>query len=59
MPTEAAALRILDEAVRRLGGQPREGQREMVSTVAEAMFGGEHLLVQAGTGTGKSLGYLA
>ena len=59
MPTEAAALRILDEAVRRLGGQPREGQREMVSTVAEAMSGGEHLLVQAGTGTGKSLGYLA
>ena len=31
---------------------------QMAEAVAEAMAGGEHLLVQAGTGTGKSLGYL-
>ena len=30
----------------------------MAEAVAEAMAGGTHLLVQAGTGTGKSLGYL-
>src|SRR3712207_6466726 len=30
----------------------------MAEAVASAMVSGEHLLVQAGTGTGKSLGYL-
>src|SRR5690349_22867433 len=30
----------------------------MADAVAEAMESGQHLLVQAGTGTGKSLGYL-
>src|ERR687898_1513119 len=30
----------------------------MAEAVTAAMSGGEHLLVQAGTGTGKSLGYL-
>ena len=30
----------------------------MAEAVAEAMAGGTHLLVQAGTGTGKSLAYL-
>ena len=30
----------------------------MVEAVATALGAGEHLLVQAGTGTGKSLGYL-
>src|SRR5262245_47911739 len=30
----------------------------MAEAVAEAADGGEHLLVQAGTGTGKSLAYL-
>src|SRR4051812_50115167 len=30
----------------------------MAEAVARAMTSGEHLLVQAGTGTGKSLGYL-
>src|SRR5690606_18133963 len=34
------------------------GQVEMAEAVAAAMESGEHLLVQAGTGTGKSLGYL-
>ncbi|MFT3861323.1 ATP-dependent DNA helicase [Micropruina sp.] len=31
----------------------------MAAAVAESLAGGDHLLVQAGTGTGKSLGYLA
>jgi ATP-dependent DNA helicase DinG len=39
-------------------GDAREGQREMVRQVAEAVQDDRHLLVQAGTGTGKSIGYL-
>lgn len=49
---------LLGLAVGALGGGRREGQRTMAQAVAEALAGGEHLLVQAGTGTGKSLGYL-
>lgn len=55
---ETLARRTLAAAVERLGGQPREGQQEMVDAVAQSLESGEHLLVQAGTGTGKSLGYL-
>jgi ATP-dependent DNA helicase DinG len=40
------------------GGGARPGQQAMASAVAHAAAGGEHLLVQAGTGTGKSLAYL-
>ncbi|WP_129336835.1 DEAD/DEAH box helicase [Cellulomonas endophytica] len=49
---------LLDRAVAALGGAAREGQRAMARAVAETLERGEHLLVQAGTGTGKSLGYL-
>ena len=49
---------LLDLAVTALGGRRRDGQRAMVGAVARAIDSGEHLLVQAGTGTGKSLGYL-
>ncbi|MFP5334814.1 MAG: ATP-dependent DNA helicase, partial [Actinomycetes bacterium] len=49
---------LLDAAVTALGGTPREGQRQMVEAVTAAIDAGRHLLVQAGTGTGKSLGYL-
>ncbi|MCA5893175.1 ATP-dependent DNA helicase [Isoptericola sp. NEAU-Y5] len=49
---------LLDLAVGRLGGGRREGQHQMAREVAEAITDGRHLLVQAGTGTGKSLGYL-
>ncbi|MFI2703293.1 ATP-dependent DNA helicase [Cellulosimicrobium composti] len=49
---------LLDVAVSRLGGARREGQHAMARAVVEAIEGGEHLVVQAGTGTGKSLGYL-
>jgi ATP-dependent DNA helicase DinG len=40
------------------GGTSRPGQEAMATAVAEAVRGGEHLLAQAGTGTGKSLAYL-
>ncbi|WP_183094361.1 ATP-dependent DNA helicase [Nocardioides stalactiti] len=53
------ALRAtLAAAVEALGGTEREGQVVMAEAVAEAMHEHQHLLVQAGTGTGKSLGYL-
>ncbi len=49
---------VLQAAVEALGGQERPGQVEMAEAVAGALSSGTHLLVQAGTGTGKSLGYL-
>jgi ATP-dependent DNA helicase DinG len=49
---------LLATAVAALGGQERAGQVEMAEAVTAAMESGEHLLVQAGTGTGKSLAYL-
>ena len=50
--------KLLDIAVDALGGVRRDGQHQMAVAVAETIDKGEHLLVQAGTGTGKSLGYL-
>ncbi|MGW4466941.1 ATP-dependent DNA helicase [Micromonospora sp. NPDC004704] len=41
------------------GGSARPGQQLMASAIEESIATGEHLLVQAGTGTGKSLAYLA
>jgi ATP-dependent DNA helicase DinG len=49
---------VLAAAVEALGGEERAGQIQMAEAVERALDGGEHLLVQAGTGTGKSLGYL-
>jgi ATP-dependent DNA helicase DinG len=49
---------LLARAVDAVGGEPRPGQLAMSNAVAHAMDAGEHLLVQAGTGTGKSLAYL-
>ena len=40
------------------GGEARPGQRDMAVAVAGAIAGGRHLVVRAGTGTGKSLAYL-
>ncbi len=40
------------------GYQRREAQEAMMHAVFEAMQDGTHLLIEAGTGTGKSLGYL-
>ncbi|PUA82478.1 ATP-dependent DNA helicase [Nocardioides currus] len=49
---------VLAAAVKALGGQERAGQIEMAQQVSRAFDDGQHLLVQAGTGTGKSLAYL-
>ena len=47
----------LDVAVDAIGGSAREGQIEMAEAVANALTDRHHLMVQAGTGTGKSLAY--
>ena len=49
---------LLATAVTALGGAERSGQIVMAQAVADAFERGEHLAVQAGTGTGKSLAYL-
>lgn len=62
--TPSGSSRIADldvmmaAAVGAVGGAPREGQDQMASAVDLALEGRRHLLVQAGTGTGKSLAYL-
>jgi len=56
--TEHAVDPLLDLAVDALGGARRDGQHTMARAVADALDSGEALLVQAGTGTGKSLAYL-
>jgi ATP-dependent DNA helicase DinG len=48
----------LSAAVLSINGAPRTGQIEMAEAVANALSDRHHLLVQAGTGTGKSLAYL-
>ncbi|MDP9441991.1 MAG: ATP-dependent DNA helicase [Actinomycetota bacterium] len=40
------------------GGEPRPGQFRMAEAVRAALAERRHLIVQAGTGTGKSLAYL-
>jgi ATP-dependent DNA helicase DinG len=49
---------LLAAAVGGVGGVDRPGQLQMAEAVADALRDGEHLLIQAGTGTGKSLAYL-
>jgi ATP-dependent DNA helicase DinG len=56
--TRPSVKEVLAGAVEALGGQERAGQIQMAEAVARSMEQHEHLLVQAGTGTGKSLGYL-
>ncbi len=38
--------------------EERPGQRTMAEAVAQSIASGRHLIVEAGTGTGKTLGYL-
>ncbi|WP_326641827.1 ATP-dependent DNA helicase [Streptosporangium sp. NBC_01755] len=49
---------LLSTAVEAVGGVDRPGQITMVRAVQHAIESGDHLAVQAGTGTGKSLAYL-
>src|SRR5215467_7162665 len=54
--TDVASL--LSAAVAGIGGAERAGQVTMARAVQRSIESGEHLAVQAGTGTGKSLAYL-
>jgi ATP-dependent DNA helicase DinG len=49
---------LLAAAVDGIGGTHRAGQDTMAEAVWRSIGTGEHLAVQAGTGTGKSLAYL-
>ena len=57
-PRPGEVTDLLATAVAALGGTGRAGQVAMAEAVAAAFASGEHLAVQAGTGTGKSLAYL-
>ncbi|MFJ3748104.1 ATP-dependent DNA helicase [Streptomyces albidoflavus] len=56
--TKPSLTELLHAAVAAVGGTERPGQVAMAEAVASAIDDSSHLLVQAGTGTGKSLGYL-
>ncbi|MES9509908.1 ATP-dependent DNA helicase [Streptomyces sp. NPDC000609] len=56
--TKPSLPELLHAAVTAVGGTERPGQAAMAEAVAQAVDDQSHLLVQAGTGTGKSLGYL-
>ncbi|HKR70422.1 MAG TPA: ATP-dependent DNA helicase [Streptosporangiaceae bacterium] len=58
VPREPAVEGLLATAVAGIGGAERPGQVAMARAVQAAIETGEHLAVQAGTGTGKSLAYL-
>src|ERR1700741_406291 len=55
---ESGIQSLLATAVSAIGGTERTGQTVMAQAVWDAVAGGTHLAVQAGTGTGKSLAYL-
>lgn len=55
---ELSAEKLLELVLIESNGQYRSGQAEMVRAVEEAQNFSAALMVQAGTGTGKSLGYL-
>ncbi|WP_173057685.1 ATP-dependent DNA helicase [Phytohabitans houttuyneae] len=56
---EPTATDLLAAAVGAVpGGAARPGQEAMALAIERSIESGEHLLVQAGTGTGKSLAYL-
>lgn len=58
MPELPPVSALLATAVTALGGKERPGQITMAAAVDNAIETKEHLAVQAGTGTGKSLAYL-
>ncbi|MET8653637.1 MULTISPECIES: ATP-dependent DNA helicase [Nocardia] len=58
MPELPSVPELLSTAVQALGGKERDGQVTMATAVDHAIDTKEHLAVQAGTGTGKSLAYL-
>ncbi len=59
MPKSASVITALAAVTGALpAAEERPGQQEMAVAVADAISTGRHLVVQAGTGTGKTLGYL-
>ncbi len=52
------SITALEKVIAEIGGSPRSGQIKMAQAVSDAITDGHHLLVQAGTGTGKSFAYL-
>lgn len=60
MPETTEAIDFLRALVEsKPGGEHRPEQERMTNAVAHAIKESEHLLVQSGTGTGKTLGYAA
>jgi len=55
---EPGVTTLLAAAVAGIGGTERPGPVAMAESVQQSIASGEHLEVQAGTGTGKSLAYL-
>ena len=51
-------VKLADVTAQLPGAEDRPGQEQMAELVAEAIDSGRHLVVQAGTGTGKTLAYL-
>ena len=49
---------LIDAVVTALDGQPRSGQLRMAKAIEDSLDSKTHVLIQAGTGTGKSLAYL-
>lgn len=58
-PQDKRVLNVLHRATSKLPEvEERQGQDEMSVSIARAIQARRHLVVQAGTGTGKTLGYL-
>lgn len=58
MPVDINPQELLLKTVQAFNGTERVGQQNMVATIVEGLEAGGHRIIQAGTGTGKSLGYL-
>jgi ATP-dependent DNA helicase DinG len=58
VPVDIDAQELLQKTVDAFDGSERTGQQQMVATIVEGLAAGGHRIIQAGTGTGKSLGYL-
>lgn len=58
IPMPIVAVNALDAIIEHRAGQHRQSQRDMASWVAQAIEDEHHLICEAGTGVGKSFGYL-
>jgi ATP-dependent DNA helicase DinG len=64
--TDRATDRVTDQVTEALArvtaalpaAEDRPGQRQMAEAITASIAAGRHLIVQAGTGTGKTMGYL-